>query len=249
MRTITAALVISVATGFIATRSLAQTNAPADDGTLWARQILQAYQQLQEQQLATLRAVGPARQDAEAASRRDTEAIDARMKQLEQVVGAQREREIDTIQNSHRFTLIIVGLFAGAGFFGMLVFALLLLRSLNRRAEVAAAHPIGPSFGHPYPAAALGTGDTQLVSVDPTQSTTARFLSTIERLEKRIGELETTTQPFVVEQPAVHPKAAAPETRRVESASVQSTEAQSISQAAAPGRAETDQSGRVALLL
>jgi len=147
------------------------------------------------------------------------------------------------MQKAHRSTLIVVGVFAGTGFLGMLVFALLLLRSLNRRAEAALGHLVGPPFGHPFAAGALGTGDTQLVQADPTQQSTARFLRTIERLEKRVGELETSTHPAVLES-AAQPKAATSE-RGVESANAQSADATSQS----PARAEAEKAGRVALLL
>jgi tetratricopeptide (TPR) repeat protein len=85
-------------------------------------------------------------------------------------------------------------MFAGVGFFGMLFFAIFLLRSMNRRMAATSMQPAGAPLGQGYAAAALDAGDTALVTVDPAQQASQRFLSTIERLEKRINELETTAQ-------------------------------------------------------
>jgi hypothetical protein len=59
-------------------------------------------------------------------------------------VNAQHQRELENLQKSHRFTLIIVGVFAGVGFFGMLFFAVLLLRVMNRRTETLISQMAGP---------------------------------------------------------------------------------------------------------
>jgi tetratricopeptide (TPR) repeat protein len=180
----------------------------AEDEAAWSRRAAQEYQQLQEQQqatqrsleeakqqaAATARAVEIARQDADAAAKRNAETLEAKLKQIEDAVTVQRQREVETLQSSHRLTLIVVGLFAGVGFFGMLFFAVFLLRSMNRRVAAASTQPIGAPLGQSYTAAALGTGDTQLATADSTHQSSQRFLSTIDRLEKRMNELETTAQ-------------------------------------------------------
>jgi tetratricopeptide (TPR) repeat protein len=140
-----------------------------------------ALQQLQEQQQATLRAVEQARQDSEAAAKRNAEALEARIKQLEAGVNEQRAREIDALQTAHRYTLTIVGIVAGLGFLGMLMVALLLLRSMNRRTV------LGPTVG-------LSADTTALATLDPAQQSTARFRASLNRLEQRLEELEGTTQ-------------------------------------------------------
>ena len=181
--------------GLIATAGAwAQTNQPAvalEDA--WARHVIQNYQDLQQQQQAALRAIENARLDSEAAARRNAEAMEARLKQIEEVVTTQRERELATIQGSHHTTLVVVSIFAGVGFCGMLLFALALLRSLNRRASAAMAVPVGMPLGPGYAAGALGAGDTSLAVTDPARQSTTRFLGAVERLEQRIRELETST--------------------------------------------------------
>jgi tetratricopeptide (TPR) repeat protein len=157
-----------------------------------------SHEEFQQQQQATLRAVEQVRQDATAA-KRNTEELDVRLRQLEAAVTTQREHELEMLRSTNQFTLIIVALFAGVSFCGMLIFAVFSLRTLGRRADAGVAQPMGASVGLGYPAATgPGSGATQPVALDPAQQVSARFLSTIERLEKRIHELEgaaETTEP------------------------------------------------------
>ncbi|HUK83846.1 MAG TPA: tetratricopeptide repeat protein [Verrucomicrobiae bacterium] len=187
---------------FMETVAQAETNVVSvaatqstEDIAAWGRHVVQAYQQLQDEQQTLQRSVEEARQDSEAATKRNTEMLETKLKELEDAVTTQRQREVETLQSSHRLTLIIVGLFAGVGFLGMFFFAVFLLRSMNRQLSGPPVHSAGAPLGHGYATAALGAGDTQLVTVDPAQQASQRFLSTIERLEKRIHELETTAQP------------------------------------------------------
>lgn len=174
--------------------SASKTN--ATDDAIWSQHVIQSYEQLQKQQEDVLRSIEQARQDAEATTKRNAEAMEARLNRIEQAVSAQREHEIETMQSAHRFTLIVVGIFAGVAFVGMLIFALLLLRTMQRRTEAAAMHPAGVPLGQAYAAAgALGPGETNLATLNPAEQSSARFASAVERLEKRIHELETTTQP------------------------------------------------------
>src|SRR5208283_4918869 len=95
---------------------------PADSDAAWARHVIQSYQQLQDQQqsmireieqerqdaAANARAVEQAREDAEAAAKRSSEEVESRLNRIEQSVSAEREREIEVMQSSHRFTLTMV---------------------------------------------------------------------------------------------------------------------------------------------
>ncbi|HUJ71339.1 MAG TPA: hypothetical protein VLZ30_03790, partial [Verrucomicrobiae bacterium] len=106
----------------------AGTNAaPGESDAVWSRHVIESYQQLQEQQQSMLReieqarqdastnarALEQARQDAEAAVKRNNEEVEARLNRIEQSVTAQREHEIESMQNAHRFTLIMIAIFAG----------------------------------------------------------------------------------------------------------------------------------------
>lgn len=150
--------------------------------TAWADTNEQdlALQRIQEQQQATLRALEQARQDADTAAKRNADAADARFKQLEDSLNQQRIREVESLQSAHRYTLTILVVVAGLGVLAMLVVALFLLRSMNRRAIFAT--PAGL------------TGDTTaLMPMDPAQQSSARFRASLNRLEQRLNELESTT--------------------------------------------------------
>jgi len=239
---------------------------PPDSEAAWAQHVVQSYQQLQEQQQSMMReierqrqdaatdarAVEQAREDAEAAAKRNSEEVESRLNRIEQSVTAEREREIEVMQSSHRFTLIMVGIFAGAGFFGMLFFAVFLLRIMNRRTETMiaqfTAHALGPGFN----SAALGTGETQVVPLNRVEQSTTRFLNTIERLEQRISELEGAAEPApdIEDRAPKRPVELPPDTgeARVESPEPKAaTEADSTLTHAKTEKAERD--ARIALLL
>ena len=162
--------------------AVAGTNStPPEQDLVWQQHVIQSYQRLQEQQQATQHAIEEARQEAESAGKRNAEAIETGLKQIEQGLSAQRERESDSLQNSHRFTLALVGVIAGAGFFGMLVVALFLLRAMNRRSATMVP-------------AMMAENSLALAPVDPARQSNARLRASLDRLENRLTELETTTQ-------------------------------------------------------
>jgi len=61
---------------------------------------------------------------------------------------------------------------------------------MNRRTETLITQFTGQLLGPGFTPAALASGDTHVVSVNRVEASTARFVNTIERLEKRINELE-----------------------------------------------------------
>jgi len=75
-------------------------------------------------------------------------------------------------------------------------------RAMNRLADIATALPLGRGLGGAAPLAALGPGDAQVVSVGPgpIEQSNGRLLGAIDRLEKRIYELEHTTQSSLKEE-------------------------------------------------
>jgi tetratricopeptide (TPR) repeat protein len=182
---------------------------PSEGTAEWAQHVVQSYQQIQEQQRSMLvgieqarqdaasaaHAVEQARQEAEASAKRNSEEVEARLNRIEQSVTAQREHEIETVRLSQRSTLITVGIFASLGFLGTIFFVVFLLRIMNRRTETLITQFTGQMLGTGFTPAALGTGDTQVVTVNRVEASTARFVNTIERLEKRINELEGSTEP------------------------------------------------------
>ena len=166
---------------FMATFAVyADTNSsPSTDDAGWQRHVTETYQALQAQQIATQRAIEDGRQEADVASKRAAETLDARLRQIEQGLNSQRKQEVDALQNSHRFTLILVGAIAGAGFLGMLLIVVFLIRAMNRRAPLSAVMP---------------ENALALAPLDPVREGTARLRANMARLEDRLDQLETTTQ-------------------------------------------------------
>jgi tetratricopeptide (TPR) repeat protein len=239
---------------------------PSESDTAWGQHVVQSYQQLQDQQQSMLReieqtrqdaaanarAVEQARQDAESAAKHYNDEMEARLNRIEQSVTVQREREIETMQSSHRFTFVMVGLFAVVGFFGMLFFAVFLMRVMNRRTETMIAHFTGQALGPGFMSVALGAGETQVVSVNRMEQSTARFLNTIDRLEKRINDLEGTGEPATNMEESIPKKPVTPMTETAE-ASTEAPEPKAMAEMeASMTRVKSEQAereARLALLL
>lgn len=172
----------------------AETNPvpPSADDVDWSRHVVEAYQEYQRQQAQTFQALQQTREAVVQASRnaqQATEQTEARLKLLEDTLAAQtdRDRALVNLQAAHQQSLVLVATVAGVAFFSLLLFALYLMRVLNRRAELLTGG--APLAGPLRPA--LGTGDTALLPVNPAEQATARFLQAIERLEKRLADMET----------------------------------------------------------
>lgn len=174
-----------------------ETNAaatPAADDINWARHVVQAYEDYQRQQRATASVLEQTRQDAARAAQsadKNAAQIEARLLKIEQALSLQRQREIEGLQESQRSTLMIVGGVAAVGLLCMLVLALLLLRTMNRRMETVLAPFAGAVIAQAAPAAGqLGSGATDLATADPAAQSSARFVSALERLEQRVAGME-----------------------------------------------------------
>ncbi len=191
----TSVIALSVTLGFTAR---AQTNAVTNgtnsaDDVDWARHVVEAYKDDQQQQQQTFKALQQTRADvaaANAVAQKSLQETDARLKLIEESVAAQQARDhtLENLQQSHQQSLIILTGVAAVAFFSLLLFALYLLRVLNRRSELFANAAAIVHAGGTLPA--LPTGDAQLMTLNPAEQATARFLAAIERLEKRLEEMD-----------------------------------------------------------
>jgi tetratricopeptide (TPR) repeat protein len=150
---------------------------------------------------------------------RAAEGLDGRLKAIEQSLASQRSVEVQAVQNSNRVMLLLGGMFAAIALIAMFLMAFFQWRTINRLAEISATASAGGfAFGSGRPVAALGPGDVHSVTVAPVEHQNpgaaerarAGLLSAVERLEKRIHELEHTAQPPLNEPksdgPATEPK-------------------------------------------
>jgi tetratricopeptide (TPR) repeat protein len=150
----------------------------------------------QEQQDVMQQAIEQTRRDAEAAVKRNADILAARLDLIEQALAQQHKRELEALQNSNRTTLIVAGILAGTGFLGMLCLAFFLMRATNRLTEMTMAIvPLSQPFGPAPSPKAITLGDAHPAVANPAERSSARLLGAIELLEKRLQELEHTTQP------------------------------------------------------
>jgi len=175
-------------------------------------ETLRSYLQLQEQLHATQLAIEENRKEATAAAARNAETLASRLQAIEQSLAAQRTRELEAMQSSNRLMLMVAGGIALLGLTAMMLMAYSHWRAMNRLADIATAFPSSRGLGGSAPLTALGPGDAEVVSVGPgpTEQSNGRLLGAIDRLEKRIYELEHTTQSSVKEKAGEEVKSESP---------------------------------------
>ncbi len=167
----------------LATTSTNATNTAGVDAD-----AMRAYVEIQAQLHATQMTLERNQQEAEAASTRATQDLAERLAQIEKTVTDQHISDLKTMQSSNRVILIVAGTFAGLGFLAMLFTAYFQWRGVTKLTEITlTAVPAGghaPNWGMQT---IDGTSGTPIDSV-------ARLLSVIDRLEKRVLELEGTSR-------------------------------------------------------
>lgn len=183
-------------------------------------EALRSYLQLQEQLRATQMALERNRQEAESLAERNAEAVTLRLQLIEQAVSAQRARELEAMQGTNRLLLIMAGSFAAIGFIAMVLTAYLQWRAVNRLAEfTAAVAGVGrPALPPP------GGVDLQLAGSQTTSQASERLIGALNRLEKRIHELEHDSRiPLPDKSPAT--EAGAPTAGQTPAAATNGSEA------------------------
>jgi len=176
-----------------------------------AKENVRAYLQLQDQLHSALLAIEQARKEAETNSRRNSEAIDqarqeadasarrsaelvgARLRVIEQTLTNQHDRTADAMQRSNRFMIILAAVFGGIGFLGMLFTAFCLWRALTRVAQITASLQPLHAMHLRQMTSGLAGPDGPFVTLNGPEMSSTRLLGAIDRLEKRIRDLEHTT--------------------------------------------------------
>jgi tetratricopeptide (TPR) repeat protein len=219
---------------------------PAGIDELTQAELLKSYLQIRDQLHATQLAIANSRAETESTARAQATAIAEKLvaikaameteRQRQQVetlrANAERERQQMDAQRSNRTVLWVAVGFGAIGLLAMLFMPLIQLRTINRIAEVATQRS-------PAPAALMGSGETDTLPGHTVALSNQRLMSVIERMEKRIFELEHTT---------THPLAAAV---TIEAKTSNGSEA--IAQAAPATNSATnsaaDQAARISVLL
>ena len=172
----------------------AETNAAAFLMPSNVVNVVNGYIQIQAQLHDTQLAIEKSRQLAEAEARRNAAEMTARIEALQQTIAALRANEIAATQKTQQLTLILAGTFGAIGLGIMLLMAYTQWRTVTRLVELSALSPQPPGLGNGQPLPMLGLGGE---SASPGQTavglSNARLHGVVERLEKRIMELEQTT--------------------------------------------------------
>jgi len=148
---------------------------------------LRSYLEIQEQLHNTQLAIEKNRQEAQAEAARNSLVLEERFSVMEKTLAAQRLEELKGIEHSDRMILIAAGIFAGVGFLVLLLAAFLQWTGVNRLATTAANLSA-------YSSQVLGTGENQMLPSSVLEQSTNKFLDVIERLERRIQELELSVK-------------------------------------------------------
>jgi tetratricopeptide (TPR) repeat protein len=170
---------------------------PSTNSFAEAELQLRSYLKLQEQLHATLLAVEQARVESSQAMRTNADALSARLGFLENALTQQREQNLRATQESSRTMLLMAGSIVGVGLLALAFTAMFQSRGMNRLAEIATGFSNERALLAGVLPAHTGTGETLLLGPSPAHATNQAMLATIDRLERRIRELEDTSQPML----------------------------------------------------
>jgi hypothetical protein len=160
-----------------------------------SQDILRGYLQVQERLHAIQLAIEQSRTQAEITTEQNAKTLGSRLSDIEQTLTSQRAQELDAMQSSNQMMLFVAGGFAVLGFLAILFMAYFQWRTISRVAEITTALPISHALGVGPPFAALGEEETHLVSIGLPEQSGQRLLGALERLDKRIHELEHSAHP------------------------------------------------------
>ena len=155
--------------------------------------LVNGYLQIQAQLHDTQLAIEKNRQLAEAEAQRNADAMAARIEALQQTIAALRASEIVATQKTQQLTLILVGTFGTIGLGVILLMAYAQWRTVTRLVELSSLPMRGAVLGNGRPLPML---ESDAKSASPAHAavelSNARLLGVVERLQKRILELEHT---------------------------------------------------------
>jgi tetratricopeptide (TPR) repeat protein len=140
--------------------------------------------QLQAQLHAAQLQIEQSREENSALAQSNSDAMNARIAQLEQAISTQRAGDAEVARRTQQLTLYLIGSFGFAGLLILLLMGYFQWRAFSQLAEISAHH------------AALieaGEGVHQLAAPGRAtmETSNARLLDVVGRLEKRIQELES----------------------------------------------------------
>jgi len=135
------------------------------------------------------------------------DALASRLGALEELLSTQTTAAMESTRSANRMTLLVISGGAAAVLAGLLIAAWILARTVRQVSERLAANlPTVPRFNLDLPAPESGGTAIQLAPAGAAEQVSERFFSAIERLEKRVVELEGTVPNAHPELPASGPQ-------------------------------------------
>jgi tetratricopeptide (TPR) repeat protein len=136
-----------------------------------------------------------ARRQAEAAAAQNAESLNQRLETIETALASEHVDGLREFQHSNDMMLIAAGAFACFGFLVLMLSALLQWQMVNRVKALAASLPGANGMPAGEAHGVLGAGEAPLLGGGVARPT-AEFLGAIERLEKRIHDMESNVHPM-----------------------------------------------------
>jgi tetratricopeptide (TPR) repeat protein len=191
--TLVCACIFLGARGFSSETDPISTPPAADTAT---QAVVNSNLQIQEQLHATLLAIESNRREAEAEAATNAAALTARIQALEQTIADQRASEIEAARKTQQIALFMAGAFGLIGLGIMLLMVYFQWRVFTQLIKITTRQPsalaLGDNRALPLVEAA---GELAAPGRAAVESSNARVLGVVERLEKRILELEQIARP------------------------------------------------------
>ena len=176
-----------------------------------SNELLQAILKLQEKVAAQEQVSQESLRETRELAARNAEAITNGLQRIEHQFSEQQQSflarstsEVDAMQNTNRNLLFVVTAFAATGFLAMLITACFQWRVSNAWARISKAIPVTFGLGRHSAIAALGAAGHPLAPTTPIEDSNLRLLAAIERIERRIEDLERSSKPGLALQDLVH---------------------------------------------
>ena len=151
------------------------------------------YLQIQAQLHDTQLTIEKNRQLAEAETQRSADDMAARIEALQQTIAPLRASELAATQKTQQLTLFLAGAFGTIGLGVILLMAYAQWRTVTRFVELSSLPTRGPALGNGRPLPMLESDAKPASSAHAAiELSNARLLGVVERLQKRILELEHT---------------------------------------------------------
>jgi tetratricopeptide (TPR) repeat protein len=165
--------------------------APAAMDTV-TQSVVNGYLQIQAQLHDAQIAIEDSRREAAAESKREADALTARIQTLEDTIAAQRANEAEAAQKDRQFTLLMAAAFGLVVVAAVLFMAYLQWRAVTRLVELSALRTQEFSPGDDRAAISLGA--------NVVEQSNARLFGAVDLLQKRIAELEQGSRATLAEK-------------------------------------------------